>query len=192
MRSANGAERFVLSRFSGLVSAPAPFRCVVLGASSSSFAGASLIVIREVELSPPSPTFIIPPVILPEPTATVFRFGAAILGSLTGVDGAPGVVLGAACRFAAGVWKKVEAGRLFWVALGRGCVEEVGAAPEEGEVVLGPSLESSHLSQPESMCWLISSRDLTPLLQIGQTTIPESSKASRSQGGTRIRRALWF
>ena len=90
-----------------------------------------------------------------------------------------------ACRFAAGVWKNVEADR-FWVAIA--CVDAgppgvcvVGG--EEARPFVGADEETT-LSpsricvwHPESM-WLLISDDLTALLQIGQTTMVSEVRGS--------------
>jgi hypothetical protein len=76
-----------------------------------------------------------------------------------------------ACRFAAGVWKNVDAERFFWVELGGwlwGGLPWVSFGGED-EV---ESLVSSrrNVVQPESM-WPLISEALTPRLQMGQTTM---------------------
>jgi hypothetical protein len=85
-----------------------------------------------------------------------------------------------ACRFAEGVWKKVDADRFFCVELG-GWLWVLACVPLGGEDEVA-SVVSSRRSvwQPESM-WLLIAEALTPRLQIGQTTM--ARKANRAREG---------
>jgi hypothetical protein len=80
------------------------------------------------------------------------------------------------CRFAAGVWKKVDADLFFWVELG-GWLWGLLWVPFGGEDEVD-SLVSSRRKvwQPESM-WLLISEALTPRLQMGQTTMADGLKS---------------
>src|SRR5437868_741382 len=115
----------------------------------------------------PPPAPLAPPVSLPMSPSAVGFMGIACF---------PFAVLGAASLLEAGVWKKSEADRFFCVELGGW--DWFGWTPMGGEdeVLFLAALSSFVLStrkvsQPESMCWLIRSSDLTPLLQIGHTTM---------------------
>jgi hypothetical protein len=90
-----------------------------------------------------------------------------------------------ACRFAAGVWKNVDAERFFWVELGGWLWEGLPWVSFGGEDEV-ESLVSSrrNVVQPESM-WPLISEALTPRLQMGHTTMA-------SNIDTRNDRGLWL
>jgi hypothetical protein len=97
-------------------------------------------------------------------------------------DGAVAQAVVSACRFAAGVWKKVDAERFFWVELGGWLWGLLVCVPFGGEDDAGSLVSSRRKAwQPESM-WSLISEALTPRLQMGHTTISGLSLGEESPG----------